>query len=110
MPEAKASNPSVNRPKYRPPTKSSDPAAFTKMMRHRREIAIRNVQLELLASDDPNAMQKIGTVQARTGLSAPTIYRKIRLGEFPPPTRLGSRCSRWTSASITAWLLAQAGA
>lgn len=32
---------------------------------------------------------RLNAVMDRTGLSRSTIYRKISLGEFPPPVKLG---------------------
>ena len=55
----------------------------------------------------PDALLKVRTVSAVTGLSASSIYRKIAAGKFPEPVRLGARCTRWKSCSVTAWLAAQ---
>jgi prophage regulatory protein len=44
---------------------------------------------------------RIREVQARTGLSAPTIYRRIAAGEFPKPVPLGNaRIVGWVSDEI----------
>ena len=45
-------------------------------------------------------------VSARVGLSVPTIYRRIRAGEFPAPIAIGVS-SRWPSDRIDAWISEQ---
>lgn len=37
-------------------------------------------------------------------VSKPTIYRMIRDGHFPPPTRIGLRKSRWHVLKIEQWI------
>ena len=59
------------------------------------------------AASHPNALLKIQTVSAVTGLSAATIYRKLAEDKFPCPVRLGSRCTRWKAGDLAAWLAAQ---
>lgn len=59
--------------------------------------------------DVPDALLKVQTVSAATGLSASGIQRKAREGSFPQPVRLGSRCTRWRAADVKGWLQAVAG-
>ena len=33
-----------------------------------------------------------------------TIYRLMRLGQFPSPIRIGSRAVRWPASEIEVWL------
>lgn len=54
-----------------------------------------------------DALLKVQTVTAITGLSASTIFRKTAAGQFPEPIRLGTRCTRWNSGRVRAWLAAQ---
>ena len=63
----------------------------------------------LEAASLPDALLKIQTVTAITGLSPSTIFRKLAADppQFPEPVRLGTRCTRWKSASVRAWLAAQ---
>ena len=63
----------------------------------------------LEAASLPDALLKIQTVAAITGLSPSTIFRKLAADppQFPEPVRLGTRCTRWKSASVRAWLAAQ---
>lgn len=61
------------------------------------------------AAQNADALLKIQTVSAVTGLSASTIYRKTAAHEFPVPIKLGLRCTRWKAGAVTAWLVAQGG-
>ena len=63
----------------------------------------------LEAASLPDALLKIQTVAAVTGLSASTIFRKVAADppQFPAPVRLGKRCTRWHSSSVRGWLAAQ---
>lgn len=47
----------------------------------------------------PEALLKIQTVIAVTGLSASTIRRKVAAGEFPAPVKDGTRCTRWVAVN-----------
>lgn len=58
----------------------------------------------------PDALLKVQTVEAMTGLSRPTIYRRIAVGDFPEPVRLGTRCTRWPAAAVRSWIQSQTGA
>jgi prophage regulatory protein len=53
------------------------------------------------------ALLRISTVEAVTGLSRSTIYSKLAEKQFPQPVRLGTRCTRFRAADVTAWLAAQ---
>ncbi len=56
----------------------------------------------------PDALLKLATVEAMTGLSRPSIYRRLALGDFPQPVRLGRRCTRWPATAVRQWIQAQA--
>lgn len=58
--------------------------------------------IEILQS--PDALLKIKTVVAVTGLSETTIRRKIQDDGFPEPVKYGTRCTRWRAIDITEWL------
>ena len=53
------------------------------------------------------ALLRLRTVEALTGLSASTIYAKLKAREFVEPVRLGARCTRWKAGDVMAWLAAQ---
>ncbi|MGE3600080.1 MAG: helix-turn-helix transcriptional regulator [Dehalococcoidia bacterium] len=39
-----------------------------------------------------------------TGLSRPTVYRRITACRFPPPVHLGGRACGWHYAALEAWI------
>lgn len=49
-------------------------------------------------------LERLPAVKARTGMSRSEIYRRIALGDFPRPCKLGERASAWNSAEIDAWI------
>jgi len=47
-------------------------------------------------------------VVQRTGLSAPTIYRRMAEGTFPPSRmQIGERARGWVESEVDAWLIAR---
>lgn len=56
----------------------------------------------------PDALLKIQTVTAVTGLSESSIRRKVGQGKFPHPIKDGPRCTRWVAGHVSAWLRRQA--
>ncbi|TXI44139.1 MAG: AlpA family transcriptional regulator [Lysobacter sp.] len=49
-------------------------------------------------------LERLPQVRGRTGLSRSEIYRRIALGEFPAPIKLGLRASAWSKHEIDAWI------
>lgn len=43
-------------------------------------------------------------VVEKTTLSKATIYRKVKDGSFPAPTRLSHRVAVWASTAIEQWM------
>ena len=43
-------------------------------------------------------------VAARVGLSATTIWRQRRRGQFPDPVRISSGCVAWREADVESWI------
>lgn len=62
----------------------------------------------LHAAQIHDALLKLRTVQALTGLGKTSIYERIKTGEFKP-VRLGARCTRFKAEDITNWLRAHGG-
>lgn len=60
----------------------------------------------LHAAQIADALLKLRTVQALTGLGKTSIYERIKTGEFKP-VRLSRRCVRFRAADVQAWLQAQ---
>jgi prophage regulatory protein len=58
---------------------------------------------------DNNAMRfcDLRDVMKRVRLSKATIYRLIRAEQFPKPTKLGRRVSRWKNTEIENWIALQ---
>ena len=46
-------------------------------------------------------------VESLVGLKVAQIYRRMALGTFPLPVKLGPRAVRWKSNEIRAWLESQ---
>jgi len=67
-------------------------------------------QQPLHAAELGDALLRLSTVEAITGLGRSSIYARLKAcdGSFPQPIRLGARCTRFRAADITAWLVAQA--
>lgn len=56
----------------------------------------------------PEALLKIQTVTAVTGMSESTIRRRVAEGKFPSPVKDGTRCTRWVAAGqVSNWLRAK---
>ena len=43
-------------------------------------------------------------VEQRTGLRRASIYRLMRLGQFPEPIRIGPRAVRWPESEIADYI------
>lgn len=53
-----------------------------------------------------DALLRLSTVKALTGLGKTSIYARAATGELTP-IRIGKRCTRWKASDVTAWLQAQ---
>lgn len=71
------------------------------------EIKTKKLQ-PLEAASYSEALLRLTTVEALTGLSRSTIYARMAQNAFPQPIRLGLRCTRFRAGDIQAWLMAQA--
>jgi prophage regulatory protein len=47
---------------------------------------------------------RLPEVKARTGLSRSELYRRIAIGSFPAPIKIGERASAWSSIEIECWI------
>jgi prophage regulatory protein len=62
-------------------------------------------QQPLHAVQIADALLRVATVVALTGLSRSTIYERVaRDDSFPRPIRMGLRCTRFRAADVQAWL------
>jgi prophage regulatory protein len=60
----------------------------------------------LQAAEIPDALLKLSTVVALTGLGKTSVYAKAATGELTP-IRLGKRCTRWRAGQVKHFLQAQ---
>lgn len=51
-----------------------------------------------------DAYLRLPDVISATGLSRPTIYRRIKSGEFPQAYSLGGHCVAWRRSEIEHWI------
>lgn len=51
----------------------------------------------------PDRILRLPEVVRRCGLSKPTIYRRMREGQFPPRLDLGGRAVGWRAREVEAW-------
>lgn len=75
-----------------------------------RKSAVRTAQ-PLHAVQIADALLKMRTAAAVSGMSESTLYRKAASDPaFPKLVKIGKRCTRIRAGDLTAWLAAQAGA
>jgi prophage regulatory protein len=55
----------------------------------------------------PVKVLRCDEVVDRTGLSRPTIYRRMKDGEFPRCRRLSPGAVGWSEAEVEAWIKAR---
>ena len=53
---------------------------------------------------------RLPMVVARVGLSATTIWRQRRCGQFPDPVRISPGCVAWREADGESWIASRAEA
>ena len=49
-------------------------------------------------------MLRIREACREVGLSKDTIYRKVRVGDFPAPFRISKNAVAWRTAEVLGWL------
>ena len=54
----------------------------------------------------PTYLLRIKEVARRTGMSVPTIYRKMKANEFPKPDYIGPKIAVWEDSIIEDWIQA----
>ena len=60
----------------------------------------------LHAAEIPDALLRLATVIALTGMGKTSVYARCAAGELTP-IRLGKRCTRFRASDVQAWLQAQ---
>ena len=53
---------------------------------------------------------RLPVVTACVGLSATTIWRQRRRGQFPDPVRLSTGCVAWREADVESWIASRSEA
>ena len=54
----------------------------------------------------PNKILRKPSVLDRTGWSAPTLWRRVKDGSFPPPRQIGPRAVGWLESEVDAAIAA----
>lgn len=52
----------------------------------------------------PKKLIRLPAVQQKTGCSRSEIYRRVSLGDFPKPIKLGIRASAWVEQEVDSWI------
>ena len=47
---------------------------------------------------------RLPQVKLRTGLSRSELYRRMAVGAFPAPIKIGERASAWSSEEVERWM------
>jgi prophage regulatory protein len=53
---------------------------------------------------NPDRLIRLRDVAFLVGMSRATIYRKIKLGEFPRPVGVGGQSVRWRESVLAEWM------
>ena len=64
----------------------------------------------LSASSRSSRLLRLPVVVARVGLSATTIWRQRRHGQFPDPVRISPGCVAWREADVESWIASRSEA
>jgi len=51
-----------------------------------------------------NNLHRLPQVLQITGLSRSTLYRQVKLGQFPQPVKIGPRAIAWRETDLEKWL------
>lgn len=60
-------------------------------------------QQKVTAPQTVGPLWRMPTVEAQTGLKKAEIYRRMKLGQFPKPLKLGARAVAWQASAIDEW-------
>jgi predicted DNA-binding transcriptional regulator AlpA len=54
---------------------------------------------------EPRTLLRLGIVSERTGMGERTIWRMVRLGDFPAPVRVATpKMTAWRSDEVQDWI------
>ena len=51
-----------------------------------------------------NQLLRVAEVAELVGLKRPTIYKRLKAGDFPVPLRISPGAVRWPLAEVEAWI------
>ena len=51
-----------------------------------------------------DALIDVSEVSRIAGISRTEVWRQVKAGKFPKPTRLGTRCTRYSLAEVSDWV------
>jgi prophage regulatory protein len=68
----------------------------------RKEHAMKSKTIPAPSAD--LVLLRLPQVKTRTGLSRSELYRRIAMGTFPAPIKIGARASAWSSIEIECWI------
>lgn len=67
------------------------------------------VQDEVGSVSTNEKILRLPQVLDKVGLKKSAIYNRIKVGQFPPPIKLGTHASGWLESDVQNWILQQAG-
>lgn len=73
-------------------------------VRHERKLASAREILHVSLSAAAAALLRIEDLEIILKRSRSSINRDIAAGRFPPPLKLGKRCSRWAGSTVEMYL------
>jgi prophage regulatory protein len=53
------------------------------------------------------SLWRLPRVEAETGYKRASLYRLIKLGQFPAPVKIGERASAWIDVEVREWITAR---
>lgn len=86
--------------------------APSRVVRYRLTHENRTMSKDTKTAHEPAilTLYRLPEVRARCALSRSEIYRRIAIGEFPKPIKLGERASAWAAHEVAAWIAARIAA
>jgi len=55
-------------------------------------------------TNDTDALIDVSEVSRIAGISRTEVWRQVKAGTFPKPTRLGTRCTRYSLCEVSDWV------
>ena len=58
---------------------------------------------------EPTKLLRVKQVAELTGMGVSTVWKYVKLGEFPEPFKLSMRVTVWSSDDVNDWIAKQLG-